>query len=66
MGEQCLDSLADRVRVLDLSGDTFVVESEEVEHAEDVIVLLLDVIALSRVPLVTDQLVYKIGSVLNP
>ena len=66
MGEQRLDSPADRVSVFNVSGDSFVVDQEEVEHAEDVIVLLPNVVALHRIPLVTDQLVYKIGSVLNP
>ena len=58
-------TFADKVRVFDLSGDTFLVNREEVEHAEDVVVLLPYVIALRRIPLVTDQLVYEIGSMLN-
>ena len=66
MGKQGLDSPANRVSVIDVSGDAFVVDREEVEHVEDVIVLLPDVIALHRVPLVTDQLINEIGSVLNP
>ena len=55
MGKQGLKSPTDRVSIIDISGDTFVVDCEKVKHAEDVIVLLPDVVAPLRVPLVATK-----------